>query len=942
MARNLLRSPPIFEASVRSERDLHTPQRRRSVVLLAAVLLGAFIALAGSVSSYRKVQSFQPLGFVAEPGAGHWVVVEVTRSGTPVEPGDWILDVNGRPAGEVADLSSALRGRRESQLSVLRGEAVLPAVVYQPPPLEVDAAYLILALIGAGYLVIGFYTLLQDQRRTTILFYLWCLTSALVYVVSPADLASSLDRALYGLETVARILLAPLTLHLFLVFPRPIRYARAAVPFVYLPAALLLFGEADAMLWDGKVLWSRELASAIPLLEVLELYHLVLMALLAAGILAWRLLRKMHPEPLRQATWLALGLAGGYLPFLGLYLLPRTLGNEPGALQSALAVMPLALVPLTFAYAILRYRLWDIGALVRSSVSLTLTVLVGVLGFSLASLVVTRVVPEDLQTARTMLSFVSGLTIAGLMIPTRRRLDRSLERIQYGRSFRQRRSLAEFGRDLLRERDLGRLSEMLLGQLEDTFDLTCSNLLLRTEQGLVALRDEPALAGPLPEEALGEGFWDRDVRPLTGVELSTDAATPQRRLFTSGYRYALPLRVREARLGVVVLGYKAEEVPLSSDDLDLIRNLLNQVALAVENAQLLDEVREQLGEVSRLQHYSQEILASSPAGLVVLDGGGRIESVNSAFARLVGLEEKILAGRRLADLLPVEPLPEPHEGLREVSLRDVSGQVRHLQISVAHLEPEAANPRRVVAVSDVTERVEMESALKERERLASLGMLAAGVAHEVNTPLTGISSYAQMLLAEMPADDPRRGILEKMERQTFRASRIVGNLLEFSRDRPLEAEAVDLVAVLDETLELVRERLEESAVALEWAGSPQPALVAGNDSELQQVFTNLVLNAADAMGPAGGGTLTLAVDGDERWVRATVADDGPGIAAEHLEEIFKPFFSTKASRGGTGLGLSISRSIVRRHGGEIRVTSRPGEGCRFVVELPRLTEGSPR
>ena len=924
---------------MRPDRDTLTPPRRRTLVLLAAVLVGAFIAFAGSVSSYRKVQSFQPLGFIAEPGPGHWVVVEVTRSGLPLTAGDWILDVNGRPAGEVADLAAALRPRRESQLSVLRGDSVLPAVVYQLPPLDVDAAYLILALIGAGYLIVGFYTVLQDQRRAAILFYLWCLTSALVYVVSPADLLSPLDQALYGLETIARILLAPLTLHLFLIFPRPIRFARAVVPFVYLPAVVLLFGEADAMLWDGKVLWSRELGSAIPLLEALELYHLVLMALLAAGLLAWRLLRKMHPEPLRQATWLALGLAGGYLPFLGLYLLPRTLGNEPGALQNALAVMPLALVPLTFAYAILRYRLWDIGALVRSSVSLTLTVLFGVIGFSLASLVVTRVVPEDLQTARTMLSFVSGLTIAGLMIPTRRRLDRSLERIQYGSTFRQRRSLAEFGRDLLRERDLGRLSEMLLGQLEDTFDLTCSNLLLRTEHGLLALRDEPGLAGPLPEEALGADFWDRDVRPLTGVELSTEATTPQRRLFTSGYRYALPLRVREARLGVVVLGYKAEEVPLSSDDLDLIRSLLNQVSLAVENARLLDEVREQLDEVSRLQHYSQEILASSPAGLVVLDRAGRIESVNSAFARLVGLEEEVLAGRRLGDLLPVEPLPEPHEGLREVSLQDVSGQTRHLQVSVAHLDHGIGTPRRVVAVSDVTERVEMETALKEGERLASLGMLAAGVAHEVNTPLTGISSYAQMLLADMPADDPRRKILEKMERQTFRASRIVGNLLEFSRERPSETEAVDLVEVLDETLDLVGERLAETGVAVEWTGSRRPTRVIGNDGELQQVFTNLVLNAIDAMEGNGGGTLTLGIDGDERWIRATVTDDGPGVPAERLEEIFKPFVSTKVSAGGTGLGLSISRSIVRRHGGEIRLTSRPGEGCRFDVELPRPEEG---
>ncbi len=905
-------------------------RRKRAFLLVAAVLLGTGVALVGAVSSWRKVESFQPLGFAATPRDGHWLVTSVGDGETLLAPGDQILLVGGREAGQVSDLGAILRRRPETDLVVARGEDVLAPIRYRRPALEIDWPYLILALIGVAYLVIGFATLLQDQRRTARFFYLWCLTSTLVYIASPGELLDPVDRATYVLETVARVLLAPLTLHLFLVFPRPL--ARRWAPFAYLPAVFLLLAQWDAMANQGRWLWQGNLQRAIATLQQLELYHLVAFALAAAAILAWRLLRRLQPEPLRQAIWIALGLAGGYLPFLALYLLPRSLGGEPGQLQAALAVLPLALVPLTFAYAILRYRLWDIGPLVRSSVSLTLTVLLGVLGFSLANLAVTRVVPEDLAAARTLLTFASGLAIAGLMIPTRRGLDRSLERIQYRHTFQRRRSLAEFGRDLLHERDLGQLSEMLLGQIEETFDVACANLLLRSEAGLVPVRGEPALPSVVPEEALGEDFWASEVRALSAVELAVEPMTPQRRLFAAGYRYALPLEVRDTRLGAVVLGYKAGEVPLASADLDLIRNLLDQVALAVENAQLLEQVRAQLAEVTRLEHYTREIFESSPTGIVVLDRDGRIESANTAFERLVG--EKVEAGRLLAEVLPIEALPEPGEGLREVSLRTPGAEPRYLQISVASFEAGPHGPRRVVVVADVTDRIAMEAALLERERLASLGMLAAGVAHEVNTPLTGISSYAQLLLADTPADDPRRALLEKVERQTFRASRIVSNLLELSRERPRETRPVDVGRVVGDGLDLLAERIAGANVRLTWKPPEVPIVVEGNDDELQQVVTNLALNAVEALAPAGG-DLEVTLTADERWARLAVRDSGAGIAPQELERIFEPFFSTKTAQGGTGLGLAISYAIVHRHGGELRVVSHAGDGTCFLVELPR-------
>jgi hypothetical protein len=219
-------------------------------------------------------------------------------------------------------------------------------------------------------------------------------------------------------------------------------------------------------------------------------------------------------------------------------------------------------------------------------------------------------------------------------------------------------------------------------------------------------------------------------------------------------------------------------------------------------------------------------------------------------------------------------------------------------------------------------------------------MLAAGVAHEVNTPITGISSYAQMLLAETSAEDPRYELLKKVERQTFRAARIVNSLLEFARDRQGERRPVGLGALVAECTELLRERLAERRIRLEWERPAAEVVVSGSDGELQQVVTNLMLNAVEAMTERGG-TLRLEVAADGERARVVVEDDGPGIPPALLEKIFQPFFSTKLAQGGTGLGLSISFNIVRRHGGQLRVDNRPGSGCRFVVELPRLASDPP-
>ena len=237
-------------------------------------------------------------------------------------------------------------------------------------------------------------------------------------------------------------------------------------------------------------------------------------------------------------------------------------------------------------------------------------------------------------------------------------------------------------------------------------------------------------------------------------------------------------------------------------------------------------------------------------------------------------------------------------------------------------------------LDDITEREELERKLVQADKLSSIGLLAAGVAHEVNTPLAVISTYAQMLAKQVAGDEQKSKLLDKIARQTFRASEIVNSLLNFSRTSSTQFEDVDLSRVVRETLTLLEHQFQKAQISVEPDLEDGLPVIRGNAGKLQQVFLNLFINARDAM--ESGGTLRVTTRPDAAGVRVEVCDSGPGIPRENLARIFDPFFTTKGARKGTGLGLSVSYGIVEEHGGVIEVESKPGEGTSFRLEFPAV------
>ncbi len=933
---------------------LISKQHRHFLFLAGALILATFVAALGGTSFGRKVESFQPIGFEAEQQLGVWLVTAVSYPQTGLLPGDGIIEETPPTFSQLRD---RLRASETSTLLVQRGDG-LATVQYERPPLDIDISYLILAVIGAVYLLIGLYTAFKDRQQQARVFLLWCLASLALYVMSPPLMPLDLtDKLIFLVDQLARALVPALTVHLFLVFPRRLfdsRWLGWAISLAYVPSLASIAFHVDQIVGGGRF-FGPVSESRLQLVARLELLFLVAAALVAALTLFVRFAQRPSWESRRQVQWILLGLLGGYVPFLAFAALPWALGLSWPDWTTILGVLPLGLVPVAFAWAILKYKLLDIGLVLRDSISYSLTLLIGLFGFSLINVAIRQGVAEELSLARNFLTFAAGVAIAGVLAPARGAISSSLERLQFRGSLGSRRDLASLGQELLHERDLDRLCSLLIDRLADGL-VVRAQLYLAQGGAMVPVEMREGLPRQLAFDAFGEELWQRDVESISSVHFPEEEPTAEQRLFVAGYRYIFPLAVRDQRIGVALLSYKFDDEPLNSQDLDLARGLLNQASLAIENAQLLDEVHRRLLDVIRLEEHNHGILESSPAGIAVLDEAHRVVSANHAFAVIADQARPEVVGQRLEELIPIRPLPAPGDGLLEVSFCRPSGEERYLQLSLASYRrvgegADQANTGQsellVLVVQDVSERVRIEQELKEKERLASLGMLAAGVAHEVNTPLTGISSYAQLLLSEVDESDPRHAILKKMERQTFRAAQIVNNLLEFARNRGDSLVPVQVGAVLDECVELLAERATSNKVEILWRRPEASLQVLGHEGELHQVFTNLMVNALDAMSPTGG-RLTLAAENGDSRIRVTISDTGPGIPAERVDRIFQPFFSSKTSRragagiqGGSGLGLAITANIIRRHAGEIRVENHQNaSGCSFIVELPSQVASS--
>ncbi|MEO8735528.1 MAG: PAS domain S-box protein, partial [Edaphobacter sp.] len=749
-----------------------------------------------------------------------------------------------------------------------------------------------LRFIALVYLAIGIYVLFRRWTAPKAThFYVFCLVSFVLYSFKYTTELDTFDWIIYWGNIVAEALQPALFLHFAVSFSdvfgsdRPNRVKRRLLSTaIYAPAVLLIALQYSAIqFWSAtEVLRHR--------LDQIAVAYLALYYIIAAVVFRFRYKRAESGLERQQLKWLSRGTLLTITPFTLLYVIPYLYlsGASVPSFLTKIAGLSLVFLPLTFSWAIVRYRLMDVDLIFKRGVTYTLAT-ASLVGLYFVIVAVTAEMVHARLPSLRVWGLLAAIVFTGLLFePLKKAIQARVDRLFDQKRFDYRETLVEFGRGLNSQTDLRALLDSIVERLPQTLLVTRVAVFLATESNR-----SPAV--PHFELAASHGLTNLQTADLQSLDvrfLDFDRPGANSHIFlespqhvlrlpdaqrnsarTLDMNYYLPCRVanREGAgtrtVAVIGLGRTDDGDFLSSEDMELLESLAGYIGIAIQNAQLYQRLEQKIGEFERLKEFHENIVESINVGVFAVDLDDAIESWNT--------QMEVMYGRSRAEVLhqPVSAVFPPDFISRFDSLRNEQGthtlykfrlalpdgNMRTANIAIAPLVTrDFIAVGRIILVDDITDRIQLEAQLSQAEKLSSIGLLAAGVAHEVNTPLAVISSYTQMLTKHMRDDERLAPVLEKITQQTFRASEIVNGLLNFSRTSGAEFTSIDLNHLLGDTLTLLEHQFKTAQIHTETNFDPQLAHIHGNQGKLQQVILNLMLNAKDAMFGTANATLKIA------------------------------------------------------------------------------------
>jgi PAS domain S-box-containing protein len=898
-----------------------------------------------------------------------------------VRKGDILVGINERPVNRMAPFVREMFRSgiwAHATYSILRptphstevnGAAKLDVgVILEPTDRSINQGLRFIALV---YLCIGIYVLFRRWTAPkSTHFYVFCLVSFVLYSFKYTTEFDTFDWIIYWGNMAAAALQPALFLHFAVSFSndsgeqhRKRLGRRLLIGALYLPGIFFVGLQFTAIrYWSATEILRHRL-------DQIAVGYLALYYVIAAIVFLFRYRRAESALERQQLKWLTRGTLLAITPFTVLYVIPYLSDLSVPSLLTKFAGLSLVFLPLTFSWAIVRYRLMDVDLIFKRGVTYTLaTASLVALYFGVLALTA-EVVRARLPSLRIWGLFAAVIVTGLIFDPLKRAIQARVDRIFDQKRFDYRETLVQFGRGLNSQTDLRALLDSIVERLPQT-------LLVTRVAVFLAADSNESLSVRHFDLAASHGLTNlqsADLRALDVRFLDFDRSGANNHLFLENpqqvlrlpetqrhsagrldLNYYLPCRVANhegsGTRTVAVIGLGRTDVGdfLSSEDMELLESLAGYIGIAIQNAQLYQRLEQKITDFERLKEFHENIVESINIGIFAVDLDDRIESWNTQMEVMYAKPRIDALRQHISALFPPDFVARFNSVREEQGTHTLykfrltlpTGEVRVANIAIAPLVTRNfVAVGRIIIVDDITDRIQLEAQLTQSEKLSSIGLLAAGVAHEVNTPLAVISSYAQMLTKHMRDDERLAPVLEKITQQTFRASEIVNGLLNFSRTSGAEFASVDLNELLRDTIALLDHQFKTAQIRVETNLDSQLPHIHGNRGKLQQVILNLMLNAKDAMFGTSNATLRIATFTGSGRVLVRIQDSGAGIEREHLHRIYDPFFTTKTkpqegAHKGTGLGLAVTYGIMQEHAGKIHVESELGKGTAFQLEFP--------
>ena len=879
-------------------------------------------------------------GMLWENSGKGLVCISAPPSG-PIKPGDILLAVNKYTINSKIDLLRSIEDRNYCRYEI-ESQGILKNVGIDIHPVYTPFSYYILVFVGILAILLTLGILNIHIKQVTlfpppqILFVLSLALSGFL-IFSPSGDYGSGDFIFLTLDTISFLIFPAALLQYSLQYPLRNKFfkkfsSRFRYLIIYIPPLLILALNLYYILDSSFKPDPEILATVINHFRAISQQYFALYLLMAWGIIIASSLNLILKKKQKRYLFPLIGISLSFLSMLLLAFSPPAAQFQSTPL-AYLSMFFLPFLPVSLVYFLTQKRLTDIENIIKKTLSIS-SLFIFIFGAYLF-------LGLNIEQNKLLGIFwsIAAILMAGLLFkPLESSIQKLYEKVFYRDTFNFKRKLKELESSISSQRDLHSLSISFLEIITRGFQLQNCALLIHYKNNMFySLPERTRLFLTLP-------FCDAVSRRenlvfLSEQEFRTKFPHDQAALQQNKFFQFLPLHISDRLIGIVAMGRKTNGTYLTVEDLELMSSISAPLALSVENAFLYSRLETQLTELNQLKEFNENIIENINLGIMVVSRQNQVQTWNSfmedrlQIKRQKALHKKaaLVLGNELWDKIKTSQAGT--HTLRNVNIADQRHD-RIYDLYISPLKNESGHiSGRIFVFEDVTDKINIQNQLITSEKMASVGLLAAGIAHEINTPLTGISSYCQFLL-DNPADAENPHLVAKMHDQVLRANKIIRTLLDFSRQKGQQPLPVNLNKVIEESLALVEHKLKKKNIHFQKEYHFQNSLH-GFSTRLQQLFINLFINGIDAIDAIDGqGRITIT--GNETSERITISfmDNGHGIEKKHLEKIFDPFFTTKEIGKGTGLGLSIAYSIVKEHFGNIEAFSQVNHGTRFVITFP--------